>query len=379
MSSILDALNKLEEEKAQARRDAEGVDIDPEVAAQELVGASPWGNGKGFSLTPARLMALALVTVVLLLVITVGVLVYVVQRVTEPAGPSADSVATAPPTTLAMSQPDVVEPDLNTSSPAEGASAPVPPVAAPAEAENASAEPSPPVQTEGTSAPVAEAEKTPTPAPEPSPAPVETPPEAAPVVAKKPEPTPEPEPKPAVEAKAPDPEPELVAEAPQPQSEPAPLSAAIPSAPEPQAEESQPPVTDAVASAPVDPEPTTRYRVARDYDSATDSGAGYDAGDTESATSPAPIVSKPVDIRSYPFFAKSVQIEYGITKFRLNMTNTDSSRNPFPFAVITIKGTEKYMENSRIENTRLKLFKVAEYAIVLEDMGSGQRYYYSER
>lgn len=329
MSSILDALNKLEEEKAQARRDAEGGEIDPAVAARDLVDEPGWGKGVSLGLTQSRVVALALSATIALLVVTVGVLVYVVRQISTPAAPMAGGneplhVAGAPsPELAAPSVPIAPEPD-------SGAS-------------NRDVESPPPVEQSVT--PDIGVEST------------ETHNESV-IGGGNSEPVSEPV---------------ATANVPEPESDPVPVS--VPSPAE---------VSEENTSAPDEgPEPPSRI----------DDAASLETGESfqvaERVTRPladprgAPVVedlnsteSSPVDIRTYPFFGKSVQLEYGIEKFMLNITSKSNARNPFSFAVIN---EEKYFTNSRIENSRLKLYEVENNAIALEDIGTGQRYYYRNR
>jgi len=94
MSSILDALNKLEQEKAQASRESERADTDPVSIANELVGRSMLRDRVTLRVTPAALFAMAGVLVVGLVVVTFAIAMMITR-------PSRDLRTSAAPITEA--------------------------------------------------------------------------------------------------------------------------------------------------------------------------------------------------------------------------------------------------------------------------------------
>lgn len=85
MSSILDALNKLEQEKAQVEVPEEiERDIDPRQAARELIGGAP-GQGRTLRLTPAAMLAGATMFMVAMIAISVGITVVILGGRTSTA------------------------------------------------------------------------------------------------------------------------------------------------------------------------------------------------------------------------------------------------------------------------------------------------------
>ncbi len=85
MSSILDALKKLEAEKAEARKPPEQIVAD-DVAERELVGREPLRERLTIKLTPATLIIGGLVFGLILVIVSVGISLALVK-------PSGDSVA----------------------------------------------------------------------------------------------------------------------------------------------------------------------------------------------------------------------------------------------------------------------------------------------
>lgn len=107
MSSILDALNKLEQEKAQVEQEEER-DIDPRQAARELIGGRP-GRPGAVRLTPAALLLGAVVFMGAMIAVSVGVTIAIVGR----TAPAADPVQTQP----VAAQPEIVVPVAETPPP----------------------------------------------------------------------------------------------------------------------------------------------------------------------------------------------------------------------------------------------------------------------
>lgn len=106
MSSILDALNKLEEDKA---RTIEGPDVDIEAATADLVGRSAMGERLTLRLRPATFIAMGSVAAVALVAASVGLSVLVLskQAPQEASGPPPD----APAVVVATAQTEPAPPD----------------------------------------------------------------------------------------------------------------------------------------------------------------------------------------------------------------------------------------------------------------------------
>ncbi len=100
MSSILEALQKLEEEKARAA-DSADANLDPETAEDELFGRGrSGGGGAAIELTPVRLLLFAGAFGALVVVIAIGVALVITRTVTpgvsHAEGPQPASSAAAP-------------------------------------------------------------------------------------------------------------------------------------------------------------------------------------------------------------------------------------------------------------------------------------------
>ncbi len=92
MSSILDALKKLEAEKAEARKPPEQIVVD-DVAERELVGREPLRERLTIKLTPATLVIGGLVFGLILVIVSVGISLALVK----PSGDSLARMNVAPP------------------------------------------------------------------------------------------------------------------------------------------------------------------------------------------------------------------------------------------------------------------------------------------
>ena len=79
MSSILDALNKLEEDKALAQSTPEGLDLDPDSAAEELVGPSMLRDRITLRFTPLTLIVAGLIATVVIVSFSVAASLLVVR------------------------------------------------------------------------------------------------------------------------------------------------------------------------------------------------------------------------------------------------------------------------------------------------------------
>lgn len=101
MSSILDALNKLEQDRADAQRSSEGLDIDPISAAQELVGPSALRDHITIRFLPVTLILGGLAFVLVLVSLSVGVSLLIVRSSVPKAVITTDAAAQG--TTVAAS------------------------------------------------------------------------------------------------------------------------------------------------------------------------------------------------------------------------------------------------------------------------------------
>jgi len=137
MSSILDALNKLEDEKEQARAQAEldPAEIDPAAAADELIGRKTISGSSTMTLSPMVLAGGA----VAFLLFTVAVVVITVSFM-MPNTPEPQPIAAIP--TKASATPAPIEEPKPTPAPVEPAAAEPEPESTP-EPEPVAAEPQP--------------------------------------------------------------------------------------------------------------------------------------------------------------------------------------------------------------------------------------------
>ncbi|MCP4645687.1 MAG: hypothetical protein GY851_34900 [bacterium] len=117
MSSILDALRKVERDKAAHVAAAEG-DLDDATAEHELIGRHAPGRGMTIRLTPVTLAAGGLALVGVLIVVSVGVSFVVARTAAGPGpqlagngqSPTPPPEPTAPPAPIAESRPQEVAP-----------------------------------------------------------------------------------------------------------------------------------------------------------------------------------------------------------------------------------------------------------------------------
>ncbi len=298
MSSILDALNKLEQEKAQASRETERADTDPMMIANELVGRSVLRDRVTLRVTPAALFASIGALVVALIVLTlVAVLIFTRPKSETP--PASASIAAAPgPVSVDTPASTVTSPPPNT----ESAPVVVPPIAeskpenlpepaaiAPAETSLSKAVP------EVTSAPAVETPKS-TDAAAPPPAPASEPPATK------------------VEKKASPP----VAKAPPVKSDPAPDSGAE--------EVSNPETkTPAATSRP-------RTRVAARPPDSEDLSARDVPGARRSSER-----NEDINLESLPILSPMEQSRHGFLRLKVNLVKPAGDTNPQGSAIITLE------------------------------------------
>lgn len=334
MSSILDALNKLEEEKAQARRDAEGGPIDPELAARELLGETIAQPAMNLQLTPSRIAAMAVAGAIAVLGVAAIVSYLVVRGVARDNPPAPKTAAASPAIIPPPPKPEAIAPAASSENrqvviqrPAE---------IGPLEVT--------PVESDAVESTVSD---TPPPAPEPEPA-------AA-------SPPPQPEVKPAAPREDPPQE-----TAPEPVSRPAERErvAKAETPPPPPPPEQKPDIAEPdfdmpeIGSAP----PLREERV-------------FATPQRETArVEPEPPAARPWPTQ--PFFSHTEQSEYGFERFTVNMFAPANDRNPFNFALIN---RVKVFVGERVGSSSLRLAHVGETEIGLEDIETGQRYYFRNR
>jgi hypothetical protein len=328
MSSILDALNKLDQEKANARRLFERSDVDPVAATHDLVGRSLLRDRVTLRVSPGMLLvyALAVVMGVSALAALVAIALLRPDR-DRPTG--ADSALASAPQQRAADFDD-----------AAAASAPPERSAGPVLVRLPEPEPAPaPQQVQaGPSMPMTR------------PADAATPHEPGKSVSTSPA-TIAPKPVRSLESVADPPPP---AAAPPPAVQSAPASTSI--------------------------EDASNQRVARRVESVdTPRDRPLPA-----ASAPAPREPVPEDLHNLPVLTPSDIGQFGLLQLKVNMTTPASPTNVRGSAVMTvredaavavaIKPTTLY-EGQRIRTTLLRLLKVESDGVAIEDLKTGQRYW----
>lgn len=350
MSSILDALNKLEEEKKKAARTAAEAAIDPRVAARELVGRAPGRRPQGHPL----IWGLAGIAVFFMVTLCAAVAAYFILK---PSLQNPTLAAVAPIDTTAPTQAEAVTPAAEEAAPASLAE----PSAAAAEAKPEPAPAKPQVAAQA-----------------PAPAPADTP-----VNADKPKPAANaaPLPKPfdvasnslpelgwvGASATTTGPNGEVIANdvarpAPDPRVDVAPLPAPTPAPPAPV---SAPPATaPTVAAPPVAATPVTTTPVTAPPVAATPQPAP-----APPAATPGPM---PTDISKLPILRESDKPRAGFTDVNINMLQPRSESRPYARAIINLKPV---MIGEIIPGTRATLIGVEPSGIAIEVNGSRERYF----
>lgn len=355
MSSILDALNKLEQEKSS--RQAETADTivpaTPEEATAELLGEASFDNSRPRAVKAWAPVLAALILGAAITAVTVVITVWLVAKPGEtvaamPAPPAAETeVPLVHKYTIPVQVETAAVQEENTPPPAaeEPALAVVAAVPAPPRVEE--------------SKPVPEPE----PEPEPEPVPevtvvVETPPVAVPEPAAPPTPAPEPAPEVTVAAET------LPAVAPEP---PAPA-----------------PVIEAVPPADEHPLPDTatlmrQQELARAESAPPENGALEVAKAAPSqrpwTTTPSPTEppsartdSGPVDMNALPRLSSQDRESLGLDNIRLNVLRPADKDQPDALAIINLK---KVYVGEMIPGTRARLIGVEANAIGVEVNSDG--------
>jgi len=336
MSSILDALKKVEQEKAAKAAEAETyVPFTPESAAELF--NQPTRHGDAPSKSPVMLLAAVAGLVV------IGVLASVVVSMTLLRSQGQATIAQAP-----VQQSPVVAAPVTAPAPAPQAVVPTPapqPTRQPAPVEQpVQVAPAPPVVV-------------PAPAPAPvaqQPAPVAATPAPTPVPA--PAPTPAPAPAPVQVAMA-IPTPAPVAETPAPTPPPA-----TPSAPA----AFQAPTPAPVMNTPPPPAPEPRVATPRPAAVPVPKPKPISAS---AATREAP---KDVDVTTLPVLTPGDFSRYGLDGLALNMLRAPSADRPTGMAIINLN---KVYPGELIPGSRARLVGVARTGIGVEIEGSGEQYF----
>lgn len=311
MSSILDALKKLEEEKAARRPGGNDASSDPVTPFETVNDSSRYRRRQDeVSVTPKSLLIAGLGMSIVLVVVSVSVSMVLMR------GQSATpTVASLPPVV-----PQEAAPSVETPPPAAAITPPEPEVAPePVSAANAPTAPAPKPEPKAMTASAVKAEPVPAakpepvrePAPEPKPEPMQVA-DAAPQAAT-------PAPRAEIPALAPAPAPEPVYEAPAPVATPEPT----PPPPEPQSLEAK------------DVEPVA-------------------------------------DLKSLPVLRTSDRISLGLENMRVNFLRESTPSRPTAMAVINLN---KIHLGEVIPGTRARLVAVERSGIGIEIADTGKRYY----
>ncbi len=378
MSSILDALRKLEAEKAEASR-AENAPFEPESAKYELVGKSGRRGRMPFRASPVFVISGAII----LASIVIGVSIGLTLMLTRSQGVPLEQVARA------------AAPNLQTETPAKPAGPPraesahtavkVPPRQVPAEPviQEPKAKPNPAPK------PVAKAALAPEPAPEPvakaAPAPEPAPepvakaapaPEPAPEPVAKAAPAPEPAPEPVAKAEpAPEPEPAPVAKA-EPAPEPVPEPAKAVPAPEPaakvaaQTEKAVSPAEVKKEELPALARPLQQVAKLEPPVTPTPSERAVSRPEKKEADVPKK-QSRPLDLMSLPVLRASDKAQYGLEGVRVNMVRPASKTRTYASAIINL---EPVQVGEKIPGSDAILIGVESRSIGIEIEGTGERF-----
>lgn len=341
MSSILDALKKLEEEKAARQTTAQAAPApDEAVSSAELIeglNQSKSQPAEGIHLSPKLLLGGGITLVVLLIGVSTIVSLAVVRSNTVSHATEPQVAAVAPPAPA-----ENAAPAMSVTPAPTVAEAPAPVNdAAPVEEANGTAPepeaPAPRVESPTPAAPVNAAPPKVDAAPPVKAAAPETPPTVtttpeAPLQVAAVAPTPEAAPAPA----APAPAPEAVAE---PMPSPTP-------APEPEAA----PVAEVAATAPATPTPEVAAVSVEAPPARTDPG--------------------PVNLRELPMLRNAERVQYGLEDLRLNMIREATPQRPEAMAIINLN---KVYVGEMVPSTGARLIAVERHGVGIEV--GGKRFY----
>lgn len=367
MSSILDALNKLEQEKAQAKREAERSDIDPVSAAQDLVGKSMLRDRVTLRVSPSTLAISGVLIVIALVAASVAVSLVVLNSMSGTGSEASVAASTRDvPVSVTVAEETPAEMPAAIASP-PSAAAEDSAVGAPETKETtlSASDPQATVVDEAKLSGLSE----------PAEGPVADDKETAKLEVD------------AASAKG------ESAGAPEANvaSEPAPpVPAAEPKVTTPSAEEPTTADTSAsttVAAVTEDDEPARdlsagRERIARQFED-QDLFRSRTSVPGPADNPPAPTVAE--SLTSLPVMTPVDMARYGFERMTVNMVRPVSETNPQGSAIITLRETGsdgvalenrlRFYEGQRLQGSSLRLFKVERGGIGLEDARSGDRYY----
>ncbi len=357
MSSILDALKKLELEKAQASQD---VALTPVTAEQELISHRTMHERLTIRMSPTTAIAAVAIFSLVLVLLSVGLSAVLLRdpalakrpaavktAAVSPAVQPAAPAPTLPPAPAvippAVSRANVDRPPAKT--PDKPASAPVETAKAPPAITPPVSDPVPVVKDSDQQPKTAATETEPT-KKEPAPAPA-----------------PEPVPEPAVETEA---------KASTTDTPPVPLPPAVQVAKIPAVEESEvktealPDWPDLAKAVKPQAEESSTPPIPRHVAPPRDEAEG------QPSTEPPVRAAVPQSIKELPILSPGIKMRYGLDKLRVNMVKPISPSNPYGQAVINMIPT---YEGDPILNTTAKLIKVESHGVAIEIMSTGDRYY----
>lgn len=325
MSSILEALKKLEEEKAEANQ-AAAIEIDDITAERDLFGGNPPGARPALQLSPAALFVCGLVFTVVLVAVSVGLSLIVVRSHTPPV--TAVQAPVAPITTAERhldATPPAPVPEANSGVPAQI----TPPERSQPHAERQAAPPATPASDASTSPPA-----------------------------------------------------DTDLPAGQADLKTVSASAAVPNPPTPSGN-GGPSLQMAATPAeqtPSPPQPRNRPVIASPSpvsttDTATRAGLepsrrlpAEPAG--QAAAPPQP--KKAQNLASLPILTETVKARYSLTRMKLNMTRPANAHRPQASAIINAKPV---FEGERIPGSEARLIGVLQNGIAIEIIPTGEQFY----
>lgn len=327
MSSILDALNKLEQEKAQAHSEARGFDPNGESGAQDLLGRDILRDRVTLRFSPLSIIVGGIIAVITIAALSVTAALTVFRPESSGSTALASSAPSVSPEPAPASAPAVLPPQEN---PAEGEESP----------STAVAEPPP----EGSQASIVPATAT---SPEsPNEDPSETP-EDLPEDASKAD---------AIVTAPPPKEPEPV---------PTPRVVAEVSKPVPAAEPPRPdPVQETVTAV-----PASRVRIAQAPVSAARAPSKPDPEALLPHSEGTPTIPS---LWELPILTVANHTRYADGELKINMVIPKSDKYPYGFAVIN---KIKVFEGERISHSRLTLFKVDMEGIGVQVTTTDERFF----
>jgi hypothetical protein len=343
MSTILDALNKLDDEKKRSEASQNAGDasfIDPEDAAKEIIGKDVMRDELTFKLSPLQIIGAIGVAALTVVVVAVSLVIYMMRS--DRAQPVVGNQPADTPVAVAVAVPGVEEAtpisDTDNESLIETLPSSIPPK------KNSTLAPdpvsgSPSQQTEKISEPVPEKAK-----------PTLAPPE---------------------EVGIPETVAEKTAEIIAPPTIDKPLEEETPVA------EKVKPVPDTILEIESDTSPLTipESNMSREesYQIAQKSKSEIaDVGPNVIGEDKVVVPSQPEDIRKFPVLSRAVLSRFDLNKVRINMCNPKTNTNPFPNAIVNMI---KLDVGDTLAGTGLELTHVEKYGVAFQDRRTGQQYY----